>query len=391
MYLHIGAMKTGTSYLQRLLSQNKTALARDGMLFPGASWGDQIHGVREILQLRADDEQRVAMRGGWDRLRQEIAEYDGRAALISMEFLSFARPARARALVESLAPANVQVVLGVRDAGRVLPAQWQESTKNRGTTSWPEYADALLRHRRNDPAWRTGMRSLQIPRMLDVWGPLVPPERLHIVVVPPPGSASTLLWERFAAASSLQPGRYAPPEVHRNESLGYASADLMRRVNRGAAELPRSSYRRIVKTYLCKRVLAARSGEPKVPLTPELGEFAKRWNDKMIEAISKAGGHVHGGLDDLAVDASVTAREIALPSDEALLDAANHALAALAWFEPDRGDSAAADRATSARTSPSSVDAAVEELTTAIYRSADRAEQLHRQGQRALPPWDGPS
>ena len=137
VFLHIGAMKTGTSYLQQLLVENKQALAADGVLFPGRTgWGDQVRGVRDVLHLVADDEMRVQMKGAWPRLKDEISSHDGRAALLSMEFMSFARPPRAAALVKSLAPSKVHVVLTVRDAARVLPAQWQESTQNRGTSSW---------------------------------------------------------------------------------------------------------------------------------------------------------------------------------------------------------------------------------------------------------------
>ena len=54
VFFHVGAPKTGTTYLQQVLFQNREALARDGVLYPyeffdesfrsmqdfrGASWG----------------------------------------------------------------------------------------------------------------------------------------------------------------------------------------------------------------------------------------------------------------------------------------------------------------------------------------------------------------
>ena len=62
VFLHIGAMKTGTTYLQQVLIQNKEALADHGYLFPGARWGDQ---AQERLG-KADDIERHS-----DRLRDE--------------------------------------------------------------------------------------------------------------------------------------------------------------------------------------------------------------------------------------------------------------------------------------------------------------------------------
>lgn len=330
VYLHVGAMKTGTSYLQQLLVENKRALAADGVLFPGRQgWGEQVRGVRDVLRLAADDEMRVSMRGAWDRLLTEIGDYGGRAALLSMEFMSFAREPRARALVESL-PADVHVILTVRDAGRVLPAQWQESTQNRGTASWADYTQSVLQGPDSDSKiWRTSMRALNIPRMLSVWAPLVPPERLHVVVVPPTGAPPTLLWERFAAAVGVDPARYRPPRRRRNESLGYVSADVMRRANVELRELPLSSYQRTVKAYLCKQVLAARTGEPKVTMTAPLAGFAAQWNYTMMAAITATGAQVYGDLVDLDVRPTATTESVEPLPESDLLDAAVDAVAGL--------------------------------------------------------------
>ena len=37
VFLHIGAMKTGTTFLQQLMSANKEDLLKAGFLFPGDS------------------------------------------------------------------------------------------------------------------------------------------------------------------------------------------------------------------------------------------------------------------------------------------------------------------------------------------------------------------
>lgn len=333
VFLHIGAMKTGTSYLQQLLTENKDALGADGVLFPGkAGWGEQVRGVREVLLLNPDKEMRARTQGAWDRVLAEITEHDGHAALLSMEFMSFAREPGARRLVESLAPADVHVILTVRDSGRVMPAHWQESTQNRRTISWREYAEAVVQgpDSATEPnIWRSSMKALNIPAILSVWAPLVPSERLHVVLVPPPGSPSTLLWERFAAAVGLEASRYAPPGQGRNQSLGYASADLMRRVNAGLGGLSVSTYNRTVKSYLCKQVLAGRAGEPKMPVTRPLADFAARWNASMATAITGSGAKVHGDLSDLDVAADATAATIRPPAAADLLAAAADAMAGL--------------------------------------------------------------
>jgi hypothetical protein len=47
--LHVGAMKSGTSYLQRLLMENRELLGERGVLLPGQSWRDQVRGVVDVL------------------------------------------------------------------------------------------------------------------------------------------------------------------------------------------------------------------------------------------------------------------------------------------------------------------------------------------------------
>ncbi|MGI8613004.1 MAG: hypothetical protein ACR2KL_03520 [Nocardioidaceae bacterium] len=330
IFLHIGAMKTGTSYLQRLMVDNRAALLEQGVLVAGeGGWGEQVLAVREVLGMRRDAEIRERTDGAWDRLSKHMLTYEGRAALVSMEFLSYASPKVAERVVASLQPAEVHVILTVRDAARVIPAQWQETTQNRGTTSWPRYvAEILAGPDRSSASWRSFQRALDIPRMLAAWGQSVPAERLHVVLVPAGGAEPTLLWQRFASVLGVDPASCAPPTGQRNPSLGYASADLMRRVNRRLRRFPQYAYMKTMKAYLSKQVLATRTGEPKVTMSRALAEFALEWNRSMSEAIAAAGANVVGDLSDLDVTPS-TEEELAPPPTAALLGAAADAANAL--------------------------------------------------------------
>jgi len=329
IYLHVGAMKTGTSYLQQLLLDNKETLLRHGVLFPGPrGWSDQVVAVRDALDLRLDNEIKERATGAWSRLRAEMLAYEG-TSVVSMEFLSFASAGKARAVVRSLRGAEVHVILTVRDASRVIPAQWQENTQNRDTTSWPDYVGAILAGDDNEgTSWRAFMRAMNIPRMLDAWSSAVPKERLHVVLVPASGSRPEELWERFASVIGVDPSVCSPPASQRNSSLGYASADLMRRVNVELADLGMHAYTKTMKSYLAKQVLSGREGEPKVTTDRALSEFALNWNRTMSDAIAKSGANVVGDPTDLDV-ASSTATVIEPPSDDQVLAAATDAVAGL--------------------------------------------------------------
>ena len=47
--LHIGLMKSGTTFLQGRLDANRQSLQEQGILFPGPGWQDQVHGLGEFL------------------------------------------------------------------------------------------------------------------------------------------------------------------------------------------------------------------------------------------------------------------------------------------------------------------------------------------------------
>ena len=330
IFLHVGPMKTGTSYLQQLMTDNKQVLDEQGLLFPGKQgWSDQVLAVRDILELRLDKELRERASGAWGRLRSEMMAYPGRASIVSMEFLSFASAEKARTVVRSLRGAEVHVILTVRDSSRVIPAQWQENTQNRGTTSWSDYVEAILSGSDQQSTSRqVFQRALNVPRMLEAWGQAVPRERLHVVLVPAASTRPAELWERFASVVGIDPSVCAPPTRQRNASLGYASADLMRRVNVKLADVGMLAYGRTMKSFLSKQVLMGRKGEPAVATSRALSEFALNWNRSMSDAIATSGAHVVGDPNDLDVKPS-DAAEIEPPPEEQVVDAARDAVAAL--------------------------------------------------------------
>ena len=68
--------------------------------------------------------------GRWDRLAEEMTAHRGKATILSMEFLCWAKPAAAERIVTSLGDADVHVVLTVRDTASVLRSQWQTNCRN---------------------------------------------------------------------------------------------------------------------------------------------------------------------------------------------------------------------------------------------------------------------
>jgi hypothetical protein len=338
VFVHIGAMKTGTTYLQQLMVRNRDSLAEHGLLLPGESWAEQARAAHDVLRLRRGRRRRPPSEGMWDRLAGEMLAHEGGASVFSVEFLSFAGRPAVRRLLAGLPGAEVHVVLTVRDAGVVLPGLWQTHASNGGTASWPAFARGARAGAGRGPlalglgqGARMFRNGLDVPRFLRVWGSAVPPDRLHVVTVPPPGSPQPLVWQRFASVLGVDPGAAPLPPRHHNPSLGYASADLLRRVNARLGRLPRSDYDPTIKLYLARDVLAARAGEEERPgLDEATAVLAGRWNRRVRDAVEHSRAAVTGDLADLPGQVRATAAgPLGLPAAAQSLGAAAVAVQAL--------------------------------------------------------------
>src|SRR5205085_9805439 len=108
-----------------------------------------------------------------------------------------------------------------------------------------------------------------------VWTSLLPPEQVHVITVPPRGSAPDLLWKRFADVVGIDPAVADTERARSNESLGLAEVELLRRLNVAIPdELPGWFYMRNVKDALAHGALAAR---PSTLGRLELPQGREKW------------------------------------------------------------------------------------------------------------------
>ena len=337
VYLHVGAMKTGTTYLQQLMYANRDELRDAGVLLPGATWGRQVRGVQDVMRLgRTDPFVRRQSRGVWSELLGEVFDAPELTSVISVEFLSFAGRHGVRRVMESLSEADVRVVLTVRDMAGTLPSQWQTLVHNGAKFSWARYLDRVpepvvqplvMPRLANNPAAQFN-RTLNIPRMLTRWQAAVPEGSLHVVTVPTRRAKPGELWNRFASVLGVDPAAAAEPPAETNPSLGYASTELVRQVNKRIGRLPQSEYNWTVKEIIALDVLVTRAQhEGRAELSRPAYERALAWNRLTRDTIESTGAAVTGDLDDLPVraDPDLMGRlpEVPVPADEdAMMEAA---------------------------------------------------------------------
>ena len=320
------------------MSANRRQLTDVGFAFPGETWTRQIRAVQDVLGLqRGDPLVRQQAPGSWHRLVTEMRAQRG-TSVMSMEFLSFARPRQVRRVVAALDFAEVHVVVTVRDAALVIPSLWQDSVRNGWQTSWPRFQRGVLKN----AGWRSrwgrlprdrsyhAFRDAQgIGRLLRTWGSAVPAAHLHVVTVPGPGGAPGLLWDRFAMVVGIPPETCTEPPTTDNASLGYESTELLRRVNVRLGHVHPSEYSPALKDHLALKVLSRRAAlESRPSLSPVMSHFAADWNARVAADIAVSGATVTGDLADLATSVPAVAPPglSAEPDPAAMLGAAAEAV-----------------------------------------------------------------
>lgn len=301
VYLHIGLPKTGTTFLQTTMWENRPGLSRQGFLYPGRNRMEHYRASQEVREASAKALGKHA--GTWARLVRDLAAWEGNG-LVSHEFFSMATPAQAQAAVAALAPAEVQVVVTVRSYVLQFPAVWQEALKMNSELGFDAFMEEAFADRLKG-AW--GWASQDIPAVLDRWSQAVPPERLTVVTVPPPGAPRGLLWERWREAVGIDDRDFDLDVSYANESIGAAQAALLLRVKpKLSGPLTSGNVRhRWVRQYFGHEVLVPQRGERFTPRP----EHAVRLGERSAQAaatIRAAGYPVVGDLDDLV---SPTVRE----------------------------------------------------------------------------------
>ncbi|MGH3367220.1 MAG: hypothetical protein ACRDOY_08465, partial [Nocardioidaceae bacterium] len=317
VYLHIGIAKTGTTYLQDLLWHNRRLLEQRGLRYPGDLPGDHFRASVDLRQAQFGHRDSMVP-GSWEALAARARSAPDRA-LISHETLTRVTSEQARRAVDSLHPAEVHLLVTVRDLGRQLPAVWQEQVKNRAVASYPRFlrdVSARPRSRRHRHFWQ----AQDVPDVLQRWSVAVSPERVHVVVVSQPGAGSGLLWDRFASVLGIDPAAVDTQLPTTNASLGVAEAELLRRMNRALrTRMDWPTYEREIKSGLAGR-LAARPGAARLVVPVEHRAWATERAGEMVASLRSGGYDVVGDLDDLCpvfddrpvvMPGDISARELA--------------------------------------------------------------------------------
>lgn len=345
IYLHIGVMKSATSYLQGLCELNRERLATAGIFW----CPDELRyrAVRDIL-----GKSRAAPDGekDWAHLVEAMRRHPG-GVLLSNELLAGLGGHQVRRLVQALPDAEVRVIITARDLARIIPSHWQTTIKNGKTWSWAEFAssvcadgagqdEALPTDERIGDGHRTDAgvtnawfwRRHDLPVIIARWAQVLPLERITLVTVPADSGDVNTVAARFGSAVGVDASGFEQPDTRRNPSLGAHSVELLRRLNvpRAETELDDPDHR--FERALGRALAVHADLEPRFALSPSQLDWVRRRATTTVDVIAQLGVQVVGDLADLVPVAGATTGAVdpGDTTDADLLAAASRGLVGLA-------------------------------------------------------------
>ncbi|WP_110207934.1 hypothetical protein [Nocardioides daejeonensis] len=326
VFLHIGLLKTATTFLQDGLWAHKEELGRRGLLVPGR------HRRRHLiasLDLREDP--KLARRSGdvahpWQDLVDEVRAWAGGTAVISHEFFAPATEDHIRRAVESLADVELHVVITARVLTELAPSLWQEWVKNGGQRA----IDSFLAPRDPDPHDEWGWSAYDLADVLRRWGSVVPSERVHVLPMRVDHTRREEIWERFLTLLEVSPLHLAAPEEAANVSLGVVEVEALRRINAELVDFNSAGDRsHWIRSYLAHSGVMPNSRERFRPGPERWAELVARAQEA-VRLLEASAYDVRGDLD--ALRPPVELPELRHPDDVAdaeLLHVSTQTIAAM--------------------------------------------------------------
>ena len=302
VFVHVGAPKTGTTYLQDRMARNAATLAASGLHFPdrARSFNAPLFHFQAALDLLGQDWGGPPghAEGAWAAMVRRVRQSTG-TVVISHEILANAKPAHIEQLVADLEGCEIHMIYTARDLGRQVPAAWQESIKQGRTWSFEKFC------RRAEKGSPWFMRAFDLPSVIAQWAAVIPADRVHVITVPQAGAPRDELWTRFCDVVGVSPDS-APEEAQRiNQSMGIEQTQVLRRLNIRLMEQGDHHGARRGGGGLDQVVMAMvdqgafSGGRRSITLPPKLHPWALEHSERWIAALRGRGVDVVGDLDEL--------------------------------------------------------------------------------------------
>ena len=128
-FLHVGPVKTGSTFIQDLLWTHRDDLAKQGVLLPIQQRNEMWLAANDLQGCESVHFDMPEARGAWSPVVDRVLQFDG-ASLISHEVLGLSTEQHVARIVDSLHDAQLHVVVMARSLVAMLPSLWQEKVKD---------------------------------------------------------------------------------------------------------------------------------------------------------------------------------------------------------------------------------------------------------------------
>lgn len=295
--LHVGAPKTGTTYLQDILWGSRDSLREQGFRMPLRNIDDHFFltlALRDRLDPAMDPPRALDV---LQRFRRDLDRPGPEHLIVSHELFAAVQQDRINQFMGMLSDFEVHVVITARDLARQVPAEWQQYVKTRAELTYGRFVNQVVSGR------EAHFWSVQdVVSVAERWGRRLPAEQVHIVTVPPAGTSPEVLLVRFCAAAGLNPDALCRDRARANTSIGFEQTELLRRVNIALGDRlphPRKGYNGTVKFWFAEVVLAEQEPRQRLVLPGPRRDWCLAVSEETVKRIEQAGYDVNGDLSDL--------------------------------------------------------------------------------------------
>lgn len=223
--VHVGQMKSGTTFVQQTLAHNRERLLTNGISYPGPKFNQQhaCYGLCGNDIYWVHDQERWEHAG--DALLDSIRAFDG-TILISSEALSCMPRAGVDRFVERIGGIDT-VVVTVRNMLSTLLSAWQQGVKRGSEASLAEFFARMQEEREAKAGlWRNYAFGSTVER----WS-----HHADVSVVVVDSFERDAIVQVFLRAARIDGVELTAPELSakdRNISLRWEDAELLRTINR---------------------------------------------------------------------------------------------------------------------------------------------------------------
>lgn len=339
--LHVGVHKTGTTAIQAALADAREPLAEHGVRYPG--------------KLQAQHRAALAVLGrpwGWnargggvldrehfDRLAKRTAQASGRV-VISSEFFCEAPEETATEVIRDLRGSSqrpVQVVITLRNLGKLLPSSWQQYLKYGLTTSYEKWLEDVFAIPGTSKMTPTFWKRHNHGDVVRRWAAAVGASNVSVLILE--DVPRDFVFRSFAAYLDI-PAEILTSrmELTSNRSMTAAEAEVLVRLNKRVKKTMQwGDYVRLVRRGVALGMVEGREpsdSEPKL-FTPQWAlDAAQRSGNESADVIAESGVTVLGNLDALRIGLSSGERPV--ETEQLPIDAAVQALVSV--IESSRED-----------------------------------------------------